>query len=156
MRISRIIAFIMIFLLSSISLLVYFLYPKSGTADSFLLKDINKDSITRIRLYEYNLEEAREIQDKAKIQEFLSQLSKLNLEECSDNISVNHKDVYDIILSNKNGYLSKDGTEKISELQISLYNTGYIVWDREGTLKSKYFKIKELQEVQKLKELISN
>lgn len=146
----------MIFLLSSISLLVYFLYPKSGTADSFLLKDINKDSITRIRLYEYNLEEAREIQDKAKIQEFLSQLSKLNLEECSDNISVNHKDVYDIILSNKNGYLSKDGTEKISELQISLYNTGYIVWDREGTLKSKYFKIKELQEVQKLKELISN
>ncbi|AQR95233.1 hypothetical protein [Clostridium saccharoperbutylacetonicum] len=156
MRISRKIAFIMIFLLSSISLLVYFLYPKSGTADSFLLKDINKDSITRIRLYEYNLEEAREIQDKAKIQEFLSQLSKLNLEECSDNISVNHKDVYDIILSNKNGYLSKDGTEKISELQISLYNTGCIVWDREGTLKSKYFKIKELQEVQKLKELISN
>jgi hypothetical protein len=156
MKISRKIVFVIIFLLLSISSIIFILYPKTDTADSFLLKDINKDSITRIRIYEYDLEEAREIQDKAKIQEFLSQLSKLNLEECSDNISINHKDVYDIIISNKNGYLSKDGAEKISELQISLYNTGYIVWDREVTLKSKYFKIKELQDVQKLKELISN
>lgn len=70
------------------------------------------------------------------------------------NIYQGDKESYDIRFSNGNQYISYEGANKISDVQITFYNAGYIVVYGEGALKSKYYKISNSSEINNINEFL--
>lgn len=135
--------------------LIYCFYNQSSSFDELIFKGVDKNYITQIRVGGNNLEEDKKIKDKNDIQEILSELSKLNLRQCSKFPTKGRSEAYDINFSNGNKYISYDGAEKISNVEITFYNTGYIILYGEGVIKSKYYKIDNSSEIKRIEENIS-
>lgn len=137
-------------------IVIYCVNNRSGSFDDFIFKGVNKEYINQIRIEEHYSEEDKKVLDKKTIQDILSEFSKLNLRECRKNIPKEDKVSYDIRFSNGNQYISYDGTDKILDVQITFYNSGYITFYGEGTLKSKYYKICNSSKINDIEELIGS
>jgi len=75
-------------------IVMYFLYPKSGSADNLIFGKINEDSITRIKIIEQrsDYDENKNIEDTETIENILS---KLGIEYRMD-VPPKWDNVYDI------------------------------------------------------------
>lgn len=147
------------FILMDILLLlivIYLLYPKSGSLDNFIFKGINKDSITRIRIIELrnNYDENIKIENTETIQDILSKLCELKIIHYEKDIPKGWSKVYDIGFSNRNQYISYDGYKPVLDITLSFYDTGYITVYGEGTLKSKTYKIISDSDIKYINELM--
>lgn len=137
-------------------IVIYLLYPKSGSFDNLIFKGINKDSITRIRIIELrkNYDENIKIENTETIQDILSKLCEMKIIHYEKNIPKGWNKAYDVAFSNRNQYISYDGDKPISDITLSFYDTGYITVYGEGTLKSKNYKIINDSDIKYINELM--
>lgn len=98
-----------ILILLFISLLIfclgigYYLYPKTGTLNGFLLNNYNKENIEKIEIRSTISRQDKSIEDKDEINEILSKFSNVKLARHYGNTSDRVKGAYYIYIYDKNG-----------------------------------------------------
>jgi hypothetical protein len=140
-----------------LSIVMYFLYPKSGSFDNLVFEKINKNSITEIRIIEQrsDYDDMKKIEETETIQNILSKLCNLNIIQYKMDIPKDWNKVYDIEFSNNYKAISDDKEKPVYDLTISFYDTGYITVYGEGTLKAKNYKIINDSDIKHINELLS-
>lgn len=81
----------------------YYLYPKTGTLNNFLLSNYNKDNIEKIEIRSTISRQDKSIEDKDEINEILSEFSKVKLVRYYGNTYDKTKGSYYIYIYDKNG-----------------------------------------------------
>lgn len=97
---------ILILLFISLLILIlgigYYLYPKTGTLNSFLLNNYNKENIEKIEIRSTISRQDKSIEDKDEINEILSKFSNVKLTQYYGNTTDRIKGAYYIYIYDKN------------------------------------------------------
>lgn len=89
-------------IIALICILVYCLYPKSGTLNSFLLSNYDKESIEEVELRSTYSGQDKSFRDKKEINEIISNISNIKLVQYYGSTKDRVKGSYHIYIYDKN------------------------------------------------------